>query len=380
MTKKAFTLVELVVAVALLAMVISFSSVIFKVSIDSHRTAVANVEIMQKLRAITEQLNADFKGLQKDAPLLIWFDQNDANDPDPRFDQIMFFTVGDFQSSQLYYSQQPTNEYDKDYKYVRGNAARVYYGLAESRDPDDNVMKTPYDRDLDPEARVLARRQHILTADGDLYEWPVDPNGSNFDFEEPISVGGKSYEGNEIFEHDTMSLTHWKNLDSGEYSGGSGILKKCFYNRSGSNGFPQFDSRDPNTFHKLLCQGVASFAVQWYYEDFNEPRWFPSADPDNDGDIDDTDLKGNDRDFGAFFNTPGSLSGDWKSVRNPADFSGFDSTADDITPNNSNKGFFPEALKFTFRLVDSQGIITETDPQGSPRPGRTFTHIVYLKE
>jgi len=378
--KKAFTLVELVVAVALLAMVISFSSVIFKVSIDSHRTAAANVEIMQKLRAITEQLNADFKGLQKDAPLLIWFDQDDANDSDPRFDQIMFFTVGDFQSSQLYYNQEPTNEYDKDYKYVRGNAARVYYGLAKSRDPEDNDMTAPYD--LDSKDRVLARRQHILTSDGDLYEWPVDPNGSNFDFEEPISVGGKSYEGNEIFEHDTMSLTHWKNLDSSEYSGGSGILDKCFYDRSGSSGFPQFDSRDPNTFHKLLCQGVASFAVQWYYEDkkgsYDEPRWFPSADPDNDGSDSDSDFD-SDRRFGAYFNIPGNISGDWKSVRNTNAFNTF-GDPNEIVPRNTNKGFFPEALKFTFRLVDSESIITETDPQGSPRPGRTFTHIVYLKE
>jgi len=77
--KKAFTLIELVTAVGILAMIISFASVVFKVSIGAHRAAVANAEIMQKLRAITDQLNTDFKGIQKDAPLLVRFEQ-DSND------------------------------------------------------------------------------------------------------------------------------------------------------------------------------------------------------------------------------------------------------------------------------------------------------------
>ena len=76
---------ELVVAVALLALVLAFSGIIFKVSIESYRTAAANTEIMQKLRVITDQLNADFRGLQKDAPLMVWF-QQDPTDPNQRYD------------------------------------------------------------------------------------------------------------------------------------------------------------------------------------------------------------------------------------------------------------------------------------------------------
>ena len=104
--KKAFTLIELVVAVAILAMVLSFAGVIFKVSIGAYRTATANTEIMQKLRAITDQLNADFKGIRKDAPLLIWFRQ-DPDEPNQRYDQSMFFADGDFQSTQLYDGSPP---------------------------------------------------------------------------------------------------------------------------------------------------------------------------------------------------------------------------------------------------------------------------------
>ena len=54
-TNKAFTLIELLVAIGILAVVMSFASVIFRVSIDAYRTAIANAEIMQKLRAITNQ-------------------------------------------------------------------------------------------------------------------------------------------------------------------------------------------------------------------------------------------------------------------------------------------------------------------------------------
>ncbi|MHC4573629.1 MAG: PulJ/GspJ family protein, partial [Planctomycetota bacterium] len=67
--KKAFTTIELVVAVGILAMVLSFAGVIFKISVESQRAAAANAEIMQKLRTITSQLSADFKGLRKDGEI-----------------------------------------------------------------------------------------------------------------------------------------------------------------------------------------------------------------------------------------------------------------------------------------------------------------------
>ncbi len=64
--RRAFTLIELVVSLGILAVVLSFAGMIFRVSIDSHRIALANAEIMQKLRVIAEQLNADFQGLRHD--------------------------------------------------------------------------------------------------------------------------------------------------------------------------------------------------------------------------------------------------------------------------------------------------------------------------
>jgi len=111
-TYKAFTLVELLVAIGILAVVLSFASVIFRVCIDAHRTAIANVEIMQKLRAITNQLDSDFKGLRKDGEIFVaWvakpvpavagYKDNDL-DGYERFDRIVFFADGDFQSYEIF--------------------------------------------------------------------------------------------------------------------------------------------------------------------------------------------------------------------------------------------------------------------------------------
>ena len=96
-TTKAFTLIELMVAIGILAMVFSFAGVIFNVSIDSYRTAIANAEIMQKLRAITSQLDSDFRGLRKDGEIyVVWVatPRPGADPRDPkayeRFDRIVF--------------------------------------------------------------------------------------------------------------------------------------------------------------------------------------------------------------------------------------------------------------------------------------------------
>jgi hypothetical protein len=96
-----------------------FSGVIFKESIGSFRTAMAQSEIMRKLRVITEQLDSDFKGLQKDGFLLIRSaiinrsEYFGAVADNFRADRIYFFTTGEFQSW-----------VDPD---RRSNIARIYF-------------------------------------------------------------------------------------------------------------------------------------------------------------------------------------------------------------------------------------------------------------
>jgi len=115
-----FTLVELVVAIGIMALVILFAGTVFKSSINSYRIASAQTEIMQKLRAITDQLNSDFKGLQKDGYLILYSTtvnraQYAGAVPNSfRSDRLYFFSTGDFQS---WYD--PT---------VRSNIACIYLG------------------------------------------------------------------------------------------------------------------------------------------------------------------------------------------------------------------------------------------------------------
>lgn len=301
-TYRAFTLIELVVAVALLGIVFLFAGTIFKVSINAYRTAVANAEIMQKLRAITDQLNADFKGIQTDAPLLFWFEQNDSN----RYDQIMFFADGDFQSTQLYNKTTGEPDNKSGDKLVIGNVARIHYGRAQ------------------PDPNLLARRQHILTADPCLIEWP---HADMSDFGDTTD----GYKKNERYEHDSLSLAQWKTVEGSNYNN---VVTTCFGYR------PSIDMDDPNTFHKLMCEGVGSFTIQWaYWDSSDEISWYPTdihfATP-----------------FGVYFNVPGSISG-WV----------------DGLEGGNDYNIYPVALKFTFTLYDSKGVM---------KNGRTFTHIVYL--
>jgi prepilin-type N-terminal cleavage/methylation domain-containing protein len=349
--KKAFTLIELTVAVALLGLVLFFASVIFSVSIKGYRLASANAEIMQKLRAVTGQLSADFSGLQTDAPLLIWF-QQDTNDPNQRYDQIMFFADGDFQSTQLYNDITKEPDPAGGTRMVIGNLARIYYGQAQIPDPNGGVTPcvdegiAPIDQ---PEReRLLARRQHILTADPCLAPWP-DANIAGT-FADETSGRYK----NEVYEHDRVSLAQWKTVDISSYDPvlcSGGIIDVCFNFR------PWIDMEDANTFHKLMCEGVGSFSIQWAYWHNNELRWFPSDDPNGDG-TEPSHFTASDG-FGVYLNIPNaSQMGDWYTIGDAES-----RTGETLSPI--------KAFKFTFTLYDSKGIIPD---------GRRFTHIVYLED
>ena len=165
-TYKAFTLIELVVAVSLLGIVFLFAGTIFKVSINAYRTAVANTEIIQKLRAITDQLNADFKGTIWNPPGRIRFGYPDksyvdnkliytASDEtrDVRSDSIIFFATGDFQSTGQYAYDGSTSD-----KTVVGNVACIFYALAD-------ITGYSTEEKRDPKKKILMRRQIIMAPD-----------------------------------------------------------------------------------------------------------------------------------------------------------------------------------------------------------------------
>jgi prepilin-type N-terminal cleavage/methylation domain-containing protein len=153
--KKGFTLIELMVAIGLFAIMIAFSTVIFKASIEAQRVAGANSEIIQNLRVITDQLNRDFRGFRKGSGLAMsWGWKAGSTDPnDLRADAVAFLADGDFQS---------TRQYGSTSKTIVGNVASIFYGQAMGSDID--VFSKKLD---DRRKKILTRRQTILTSDTD---------------------------------------------------------------------------------------------------------------------------------------------------------------------------------------------------------------------
>lgn len=366
--RRGFTLVELVVAIGVMAMVVVFAGTVFKASIAAYRVATAQAEIMQKFRAITDQLNNDFRGLRKDAPLFIWF-QLDPNDLNKRLDQIMFFADGDFQSTKIYGGNP-----------IVGNVARIYYGQARVYSPsmsgyiypwdqwaNDVNAAVNYDRIRTKCERTLARRQHILTADTTLSDqWPNCVT-CTFGQSDPIITYMLK---NDTYEYDCISLSQWQAITNDLTNGTANvnqIISTCF--DSVNRAHIKLD--DPNTLHNLMSEGVVSFSVQWsyYYTDattgLTYVYWWPSIDPDGNGNITDSDFASmvsnnvlSASAFGVCFNVAVPSVPSWFT---PIKAAGpyFTGTSD----------FYPQAFKFTFTLYDSQGVFKD---------GQTFTHIVYL--
>jgi prepilin-type N-terminal cleavage/methylation domain-containing protein len=342
--RRGFTLVEMVVAIGLLVVMVLFAGTIFKASISSYRVAMAQAEIMRKLRVITEQLNSDFQGLRKDAPMFIWF-QKGSNGPDDanRFDQIMFFADGDFQSTKQY----PYIKSDgtTGFKTIIGNVARIYYG------------QTQNTYGLEARYRLLARRQHISTVDTDILLSARWPDSNSASFAATFDSGS-----NDTYEYDWVSLSQWQALANDTVYGSTNvnqIIAACFDIR------PTVDLANANGLHMLMTEGVGSFSVQWSYSYTNVSTgqkfiyWWPSDDPNGDGDSTDSDFSRMPTNpFGFYFNVAAPSFTNWFSYGGAIYLAG--AVVEPI---------WPKAMKFTFTLYDSRGVFKE---------GQTFTHIVYL--
>ena len=358
-TYRAFTLIELVVTIAILAMMISFSSVIFKVSIDTHRVAGANSEIMQILRAITNQLDSDFKGLRKDGEIFVIWLADDRREPGEyeRFDRIIFFANGDFHS---YHPDANTGNI------VRGNLARISYMLARnSYDPEQGKPAQQ-----EPHERVLVRTQNVLTDNSDLP--PTNFADFNDGFEDEIQWRGWR----DKREFDRLSMHEWGMIN---WSLKADILTVMTDVNVGNS--PLIESvacgttvvpDNHNLFHLILSEGVGEFQIQGWHD--ARGQWLPSIDPDNNGDFDDDTnfyLEGSrnvpgilytpqpDRGYGGLYMANG-LNNEFPFDQNDIDQEHF----------NEIPGL-GRAFKFTFTLYDSRGIFEN---------GRIFSHIVYLDD
>jgi prepilin-type N-terminal cleavage/methylation domain-containing protein len=349
--RKAFTLLEMVVALGILALILSFAGVIFRVSIESQRLALANAEIMQKYRAITTQLDEDLRGLCRDGEIfIIWAARHklltDPNRRDAaafdRFDRIMFFTSGDFQAY--------------DGSNTRGNVARVSYSLARGPSLKPGDINDPQLQK--PERRMLARTQHILV--------PPARGRSALNTRGFTDVQWRNWNDNE--EADRISLAEWKQIPLAEKFNILSVIGDVNTadpnNTTGESAKGVLiDRSDPDSLHLLLCEGVGQFAVQGWND--ARGRWMPEIDPNGDGKLDDSDFSVVNSDI-----DPVGCPGVWYP-RGRLIMEGIPPYA----PDDLDEDHFAvipglgRALKFTFTLYDRRGLIKQ---------GRTFTHIVYL--
>jgi len=370
--KQAFTLIEVMVAIALLAVVMVMAGAIFRAAIGSYRMAQANAEVIRNYRTIVDHLDRDLQGLRKEGEIFIlWGAYPDAEVSGAeagyaRCDRILFFAAGDFQSS----------GYDPNVPDVHGNIARISYGLAKRYDPGAGVYRDP--AATSPRRRILARTQHILVPG-------PTPNGPEY-----VEVGRLSSNDSRWRtwhnrqQVDGMTLLDWKRMSAQSHDDALSVIADANISAAGAVSLvpseyrgAQIDPCDPDALHMLLSEGVGQFAVQGWYDPAG--RWVPLLDVNGDGRIentpDDTDFiftvrEGKMRVDDS--NTPGLLyTGDaWGAVvlggRLRRAYDGpFD--PDHLTQIPG----LGRALKFTFTLYDSRGVL---------KKGRTFTHIVELDD
>ncbi|MEN6307373.1 MAG: prepilin-type N-terminal cleavage/methylation domain-containing protein [Anaerohalosphaeraceae bacterium] len=353
--KKAFTIIELLVAMALLAILVAISGVVFSAAVEAHRTASATTEIMARMRALTEQLDMDMRGIRKDMPVAIWFEYDPATGR--RYDQIQFFADGVFQSSKAWaYVNESTTPPEPKTETLEGNTARVYYGHANNVVIDASGKSRTLSRAYDgavADARslgtqvILARRAHLMTQ-LTMPTGYIFPVVSTFTTSFIPWLNGTLY-GNDVFEYDNMSLSEWRALLSSPTNASRYILT-CFNNDL--NGRPGVDlsASDGQSVHMVLTQGVGSFAVQVFNSSLN---WEPVA----------ADFPASDPRLGQYYYKTSDMTF----------LTSFSVSTDDDSAKDwilMTGGFSDvKALKFTFSIYDSKGVFPE---------GKTFTHIVYL--
>ena len=342
--KKAFTLIELAVAVSLLGMVLAFAGVIFNVSIDTHRTAGANAEIMQKVRAITDQLNRDFQGLQKDGHLILRSqfsaDRREYDKPSSwrgavHTDRLYYFVTGDFQS---WFTMPVTPTINKS------NIARVYFG----HDWDS--------LDLDSSGLPIAR-YNVPPSDRPVSKWRLV---HDIKLLKPFAVVPPSPF---VVDYNNISYSECRNNMFALENVGSLL----------NNSIPILSSPLPNI-HSLMAQNVGAVVIEWTdgtrYENPNSESslaWFGIS------------ASGT-----ALLRTVGDPNSGIPA--NPA-YSNIESITIDNTTNlptyqaywgpDVPRQYWPKALKFTFTIYDSKDILEREQPF-THRKDQTFTHIVYL--
>jgi hypothetical protein len=260
--------------------------------------------------------------------------------------------------------------------------ARICYALANA--PTGNPAEPNHPESQKPQNRVLARTEHVLVTPPTNVD-PGDPLGmakfSDANWRDWMSnkeVDAVSLHGWELMapaqKADILSVigdvevsvpaqamtpgTGGTGGAAGGWGTGSAVDLKS--SKNAVAGGVTLGPANPQSLHAFLCRGIGHFEIQGWSD--AEQRWIPQVNPNGDTNLkDDSDflLQGDELD-------PRAIPGLWYP-RGPVVLR--DRTIGALTGDFRQVPGLGRALKFTFTLYDSRGLIPG---------GRTFTHIVYL--
>jgi len=298
--KKAFTITELLVAVALMALALAGAGLVFKVSINAQRIAGATAEIMRNLRAITDQLNTDFSALRKDGFLILYSEElagrREYHNSDPndfRADRIYYFCTGDFQSW-----------FDPK---IRSNIARVYLGHEYATVIDVNDPNGPDAPNLPASQWYLARDVALLTE--------ADVN---------------------VADCNRVSYSYCKANIPNEPENPFDVLEYPPEIRIVSDSNATLKA-DANTVRLLMCQNVGALRIEWTWSTTTDGQldWWGFGNPVRDSGL------------------PGAEG--FADVINENE----DDSVYTVQWTPRNQQYWPKAIKFTFTLYDSKDILKQ---------------------
>jgi len=120
----AFTLLELIVTMAIMAIIIVSVGMIFQGATAAAGTSQALLEQMDGVRSIERMLQRDVGGMDKRGFLMIRSTMLDPSNPSsPRFDQVSFLAHGSFPNHTG--ADDPQHPFDD---HTEGNAAHIWWG------------------------------------------------------------------------------------------------------------------------------------------------------------------------------------------------------------------------------------------------------------
>ena len=409
--QNAFTLIELLIAVAILGLMLSLISVIFNETSNAVSTGIQTSEVVAKARTMGEQMQQDFDamlgpgGNSEDRGFLVIINrQIDAVDmPDGqnseqtvpetiRSDQIAFIRGG--YDSHKALTPKDNTTYGND---ITAQHARIWYGhLAQVS---GGSVLSPGDAQFNQGIRWTLGRQALLLAGGSPGPAPVYVNGTEYN--DPVTGRGGDplFVGITDLSNRTLADTTGAAADIGA-NNDTDYLARTFeqtrlrYRPKIRN--TSFPPAQVAQMHPHLARGVSDFAVDFAADLNNNDRIDRATDSDGDGQVvDDWDSSSNDNSGEIVWYDGDHFQANaynWYSGSNESAYSPYipdpngnggyafvwryhdDANNPGLPGNNSSK--WPYLIRIRYRLHDSGGEIASTDSSGDVVAGRWFEHIL----